>query len=101
MSQAHCQIRKPNTMMPMTQIIGWMLPRNTARHHKANATDEKQIGAQMNKPRKKQHASNSHQTCAGTAPDTFGKHDLRKPAELSIVPKYQNVRYEYRTCSAY
>jgi hypothetical protein len=75
--------------MPTTQMIGWMLPRNTAGHHKANATDEKRIGAQMKKSQKIQHTSNSHRTCSGTAPDTSGKQDLIKPAELSTVSKYQ------------
>jgi hypothetical protein len=64
-------------------------PRNIVRHHKANAIDEKQIGAQTNKPRKKQYASNSHRTCLGTALDTFGKHNLRKSVELSTVSKYR------------
>jgi hypothetical protein len=66
-----------------------MFSRNTAGHHKANAKDEKRIGAQTNKPRKKQHASNSHRTCPKTALDMSCRHDLRKPVELSTVSKYR------------
>jgi hypothetical protein len=46
LSQIHRQTHEPTNMMSMTQKNGWMFPRNTAGHHKANAKDGTQDGAQ-------------------------------------------------------
>ena len=34
----HCQTRKPNNVMYMTQLSEWMFLRNTAGHHKRRIT---------------------------------------------------------------
>jgi hypothetical protein len=51
MSQIHHQTHEVTNMMSMTQKNRWMFPRNIVGHHKANAKDETQNGAQTIKKR--------------------------------------------------